>query len=219
MKKTNNSNVLEVKDLNVEFSTYGGTVKAVRGVSYNVRKGKTLGVVGESGCGKSVTVQAILQLIPMPPGRITSGSAKLNGKEMIGLSPKDINTIRGREIGVIFQDPMSSLNPTMKIGKQIAETVKVHQHASNDEAMQKAIALLEKTKIPEAAKRAQQYPFEFSGGMLQRAIIAMSLACDPTLLVADEPTTALDVTIQSQTLEVMHDLAAEHGHEHHFNYP
>jgi oligopeptide transport system ATP-binding protein len=161
MKKTNNSNVLEVKDLNVEFSTYGGTVKAVRGVSYQVRKGKTLGVVGESGCGKSVTVQAILQLIPMPPGRITSGSAKLNGKEMIGLSPKDINTIRGREIGVIFQDPMSSLNPTMKIGKQIAETVKVHQHASNDEAMQKAIALLEKTKIPEAAKRAQQYPFEF----------------------------------------------------------
>ena len=209
MKKTNNSNVLEVKDLNVEFSTYGGTVKAVRGVSYQVRKGKTLGVVGESGCGKSVTVQAILQLIPMPPGRITSGSAKLNGKEMIGLSPKDINTIRGREIGVIFQDPMSSLNPTMKIGKQIAETVKVHQHASNDEAMQKAIALLEKTKIPEAAKRAQQYPFEFSGGMLQRAIIAMSLACDPTLLVADEPTTALDVTIQAQVLALMADLKTQ----------
>ena len=211
MNKTNNSNVLEVKDLNVEFSTYGGTVKAVRGVSYQVRKGKTLGVVGESGCGKSVTVQAILQLIPMPPGRITSGSAKLNGKEMIGLGPKDINTIRGREIGVIFQDPMSSLNPTMKIGKQIAETVKVHQHASNDEAMQKAIALLEKTKIPEAAKRAQQYPFEFSGGMLQRASIAMSLACDPTLLVADEPTTALDVTIQSQTLEIMHALQQNMG--------
>ena len=211
MKKANHSNVLEVKDLNVEFSTYGGTVKAVRGVSYNVRNGKTLGVVGESGCGKSVTVQAILQLIPMPPGRITSGSAKLNGKEMIGLSPKDINTIRGREIGVIFQDPMSSLNPTMKIGKQIAETVKVHQNASDDEAMQKAIALLEKTKIPEAAKRAQQYPFEFSGGMLQRAIIAMSLACDPTLLVADEPTTALDVTIQAQTLEVMHELQQNMG--------
>jgi oligopeptide/dipeptide ABC transporter ATP-binding protein len=211
MKKTNNCNVLEVKDLNVEFSTYGGTVKAVRGVSYQVRKGKTLGVVGESGCGKSVTVQAILQLIPMPPGRITSGSAKLNGKEMIGMSPKDINTIRGREIGTIFQDPMSSLNPTMKIGNQIAETVKVHQHASNDEAMQKAIALLEKTKIPEAAKRAQQYPFEFSGGMLQRAIIAMSLACDPTLLVADEPTTALDVTIQAQTLEIMNDLQKNMG--------
>ena len=169
--------------------------------------GKTLGVVGESGCGKSVTVQAILQLIPMPPGRITSGSAKLNGKEMIGLSPKDINTIRGREIGVIFQDPMSSLNPTMKIGKQIAETVKVHQHASNDEAMQKAIALLEKTKIPEAAKRAQQYPFEFSGGMLQRAMLGLALLSRPKLLIADEPTTALDVTIAAQILELVLRLA------------
>jgi ABC-type dipeptide/oligopeptide/nickel transport system ATPase component len=209
--KNQNDCVLDVKDLKVEFDTYGGTVKAVRGVSYRVRRGKTLGVVGESGCGKSVTVQAILQLIPMPPGRITSGSARLNGKEMIGMSAKEINTIRGREVGVIFQDPMSSLNPTMKIGKQIAETVKVHQDASNDEAMQKAISLLEKTKIPEATKRADQYPFEFSGGMLQRAVIAMSMACDPTLLVADEPTTALDVTIQAQTLEVMHELQKNHG--------
>ena len=204
--KNQNDCVLDVKDLKVEFDTYGGTVKAVRGVSYRVRRGKTLGVVGESGCGKSVTVQAILQLIPMPPGRITGGSARLNGKEMIGMSAKDINKIRGREVGVIFQDPMSSLNPTMKIGKQIAETVRVHQNASNTEAMQKAVSLLEKTKIPEAEKRADQYPFEFSGGMLQRAIIAMSMACDPTLLVADEPTTALDVTIQAQTLEVMHEL-------------
>ena len=209
--KNQNDCVLDVKDLKVEFDTYGGTVKAVRGVSYRVRRGKTLGVVGESGCGKSVTVQAILQLIPMPPGRITSGSARLNGKEMIGMSAKDINKIRGREVGVIFQDPMSSLNPTMKIGKQIAETVRVHQNASKTEAMQKAVSLLEKTKIPEAEKRADQYPFEFSGGMLQRAIIAMSMACDPTLLVADEPTTALDVTIQAQTLEVMHELQKNHG--------
>lgn len=209
--KNQNDCVLDVKDLKVEFDTYGGTVQAVRGVSYRVRRGKTLGVVGESGCGKSVTVQAILQLIPMPPGRITGGSARLNGKEMIGMSAKDINTIRGREVGVIFQDPMSSLNPTMKIGKQIAETVKVHQNASDNEAMEKAIALLERTKIPEARKRAQQYPFEFSGGMLQRAIIAMSMACDPTLLVADEPTTALDVKIQAQTLEVMHALQKNHG--------
>ena len=148
--------VLDVKDLNVEFDTYGGTVKAVRGVSYRVRRGKTLGVVGESGCGKSVTVQSIMQLIPMPPGRITAGSARLNGKEMIGLSPAEINTIRGKEVGVIFQDPMSSLNPTMKIGKQIAETVKVHQGANNADAMQKAITLLEKTKIPEAEKRARR---------------------------------------------------------------
>jgi oligopeptide/dipeptide ABC transporter ATP-binding protein len=209
--KNPNDCVLDVKDLQVEFDTYGGTVQAVRGVSYRVRRGKTLGVVGESGCGKSVTVQAILQLIPMPPGRITGGSARLNGKEMIGMSAKDINKIRGREVGVIFQDPMSSLNPTMKIGKQIAETVRVHQNASKTEAMQKAVSLLEKTKIPEAEKRADQYPFEFSGGMLQRAIIAMSMACDPTLLVADEPTTALDVTIQAQTLEVMHGLQKKYG--------
>ncbi len=209
--KNQNDCVLDVKDLQVEFDTYGGTVQAVRGVSYRVRRGKTLGVVGESGCGKSVTVQAILQLIPMPPGRITGGSARLNGKEMIGMSAKDINKIRGREVGVIFQDPMSSLNPTMKIGKQIAETVRVHQNASNTEAMQKAVSLLEKTKIPEAEKRADQYPFEFSGGMLQRAIIAMSMACDPTLLVADEPTTALDVTIQAQTLELMHELQKDLG--------
>jgi oligopeptide/dipeptide ABC transporter ATP-binding protein len=208
---TQNDYILDVKDLQVQFATYGGTVKAVRGVSYRVRKGKTLGVVGESGCGKSVTVQAILQLIPIPPGKITGGSARLNGREMIGLSASEINTIRGREIGVIFQDPMSSLNPTMKIGKQIAETVKVHQNASDEEAMEKAIALLEKTKIPEARKRAQQYPFEFSGGMLQRAVIAMSMACDPTLLVADEPTTALDVTIQAQTLELMHELQKDQG--------
>jgi oligopeptide/dipeptide ABC transporter ATP-binding protein len=147
----------------------------------------------------------------MPPGRITGGSARLNGREMIGLSPKEMNTIRGREIGVIFQDPMSSLNPIMKIGKQIAETVRVHQNASKTEAMEKAIDLLEKTKIPEAKKRAQQYPFEFSGGMLQRAIIAMSMACDPKLLVADEPTTALDVTIQAQTLELMRDLQQNFG--------
>ncbi len=143
--KNQNDCVLDVKDLKVEFDTYGGTVQAVRGVSYRVRRGKTLGVVGESGCGKSVTVQAILQLIPMPPGRITSGSARLNGREMIGMSAKDINTIRGREVGVIFQDPMSSLNPTMKIGTQIAETARVHQKASKTEAMQKAISLLEKT--------------------------------------------------------------------------
>ncbi|MGD9349164.1 MAG: ABC transporter ATP-binding protein [Desulfobacterales bacterium] len=208
---TPNDYILDVKDLQVQFATYGGTVKAVRGVSYRVRKGKTLGVVGESGCGKSVTVQAILQLIPIPPGKITGGSAKLNGREIIGLSPSEMNTIRGREIGVIFQDPMSSLNPTMKIGKQIAETVKVHQNASDEQAMEKAVALLEKTKIPEAKKRAQQYPFEFSGGMLQRAIIAMSMACDPTLLVADEPTTALDVTIQAQTLELMHELQKDLG--------
>ncbi len=206
MKEQSDNIVLDVKDLSVEFATYGGTVKAVRGVSYRVKRGKTLGVVGESGCGKSVTVQAIMKLIPMPPGRITGGSALLNNEEILGLSPAEMNKYRGKDIGMIFQDPMSSLNPTMKIGKQIAETVKVHLGASESEAMKRAIELLDKTKIPDAEKRAHQYPFEFSGGMLQRALIAMSLACNPTVLVADEPTTALDVTIQSQILELMNEL-------------
>lgn len=198
--------ILEVDNLSVEFSTYGGDVKAVRGVSFNVNRGETLAIVGESGCGKSVTVQAIMGIIPMPPGRITGGSAKLNGKEILGLSVKDANKFRGVEIGMIFQDPMTSLNPTMTIGDQIAETLRVHRGKSYSEALKMAVELLEKTHIPESAKRAKQYPFEFSGGMLQRAMIAQSLACNPTLLIADEPTTALDVTIQAQILELMSEL-------------
>ncbi len=198
--------ILEVQDLSVEFSTYGGDVKAVRGVSFSVNRGETLAIVGESGCGKSVTVQAIMGIIPMPPGRITGGSAKLNGKEILGLPAKEANKFRGVEIGMIFQDPMSSLNPTMTIGDQIAETLRVHRHKSAAEASRLAIELLEKTHIPEAAKRAKQYPFEFSGGMLQRAMIAQSLACNPAVLIADEPTTALDVTIQAQILELMAEL-------------
>lgn len=198
--------ILEVEDLKVEFSTYGGIVKAVRGVSFSVNRGETLAIVGESGCGKSVTVQAIMGIIPMPPGRITGGSAKLNGKEILGLSEKEANTFRGVEIGMVFQDPMSSLNPTMTIGDQIAETLRVHRGKSNAEASLEAVELLEKTHIPEARKRAKQYPFEFSGGMLQRAMIAQSLACKPSVLIADEPTTALDVTIQAQILELMSEL-------------
>lgn len=198
--------ILEVTDLSVEFSTYGGDVKAVRGVSFSVEHGKTLAIVGESGCGKSVTVQSIMGLIPMPPGRITGGSAKLKGKEILGLPPKEANKYRGVEIGMIFQDPMSSLNPTMTIGKQIAETLVVHRGQSHSEALAEAVRLLDKTRIPEAKKRGNQYPFEFSGGMLQRAMIAQSLACNPALLIADEPTTALDVTIQAQILELMAEL-------------
>lgn len=198
--------ILEVEDLCVEFSTYGGDVKAVRGVSFNVVRGETLAIVGESGCGKSVTVQAIMGLIPMPPGRITGGSARLNGKEILGLPTKEANKFRGVEIGMIFQDPMTSLNPTMTIGDQIAETLRVHRGKSYGEASRQAVELLEKTHIPEAAMRAKQYPFEFSGGMLQRAMIAQSLACNPSVLIADEPTTALDVTIQAQILELMADL-------------
>lgn len=198
--------LLSVKDLEVEFDTYGGTVKAVRGVSFDLAKGETLAIVGESGCGKSVTVQTLMGLIPMPPGRITGGEALLNGKNILGLPPQEANLFRGVEIGMIFQDPMSSLNPTMTIGDQIAETLKVHRGKSHQEAFNMAIELLEKTHIPEAAKRARQYPFEFSGGMLQRAMIAQSLACNPSILIADEPTTALDVTIQAQILELMLEL-------------
>lgn len=198
--------LLEVSNLNVEFATYGGNVKAVRGVDFHVARGETLAIVGESGCGKSVTVQSIMGIIPMPPGKITAGSALLNGKEILGLPAVEANKFRGVEIGMIFQDPMTSLNPTMTIGDQIAETLMVHRNVSKSEASKRAVELLEKTHIPEAAKRAKQYPFEFSGGMLQRAMIAQSLACNPSILIADEPTTALDVTIQAQILELMQEL-------------
>ncbi len=203
--------LLSVRDMEVEFDTYGGTVKAVRGVGFDLIKGETLAIVGESGCGKSVTVQTLMGLIPMPPGRITGGAAELRGKNILGLPPEEANKFRGVEIGMIFQDPMSSLNPTMTIGDQIAETLKVHRGESHQEAFNIAIELLEKTHIPEAAKRASQYPFEFSGGMLQRAMIAQSLACNPSILIADEPTTALDVTIQAQILELMLELQRTEG--------
>ena len=198
--------ILKVDDLTVEFDTYGGTVKAVRGVSFEVERGETLAIVGESGCGKSVAVQSLMGLIPMPPGRITAGTATLNGRNILGLPAREANKFRGVEIGMIFQDPMTSLNPTMTIGDQIAETLKVHRGQSHSDAFAEAIRLLERTHIPEAAKRAKQYPFEFSGGMLQRAMIAQSLACNPSVLIADEPTTALDVTIQAQILELMQEL-------------
>ena len=204
-----NEPVLSVKNLKVEFSTYGGVVRAVRGVSYDVHAGETLAVVGESGCGKSVTVQALMGLIPMPPGRITEGSATLLGQELIGLSQAELNRVRGANMGMIFQDPMTSLNPTMRIGDQIAETLLVHRGMSKESALAEAVRLLERTRIPEAVQRVKQYPFEFSGGMLQRVMIAMSLACTPKLLIADEPTTALDVTIQDQVLELMKEIQRE----------
>ena len=205
------SALLEVADLRVEFDTYGGTVQAVRGVSFEVDRGQTLAIVGESGCGKSVTVQSIMGLIPMPPGRITSGTAKLDGQDVIADKRIDGKDIRGRLVGMIFQDPMSSLNPTMTIGEQIAETLQVHRGYSRKRALARAVELIDMTRIPEAEKRARQYPFEFSGGMLQRSMIAMSLACEPSILVADEPTTALDVTIQAQILDLMRDLQRENG--------
>ena len=203
--------VLEVEDLAVEFDTYGGVVKAVRGVGFKVEQGKTLAIVGESGCGKSVTVQSMMGLIPMPPGRITSGTARLRGREILGRNTIDGKQIRGAELGMIFQDPMTSLNPTMTIGDQIAEPLQVHKGYSYRRAFDEAIRLLELSKIPEAEKRAKQYPFEFSGGMLQRAMIAMAISCQPSILIADEPTTALDVTIQAQILDLMHDMQRETG--------
>ena len=203
--------LLQVENLRVEFDTYGGTVQAVRGVSFEVDAGETLAIVGESGCGKSVTVQSIMGLTPMPPGRITSGSARLRGVDILGRTRIDGREIRGREIGMIFQDPMTSLNPTMTIGDQIAETLEVHRGWSRKRASARAVELLEMARIPEAAKRARQYPFEFSGGMLQRAMIAMAIACEPALLIADEPTTALDVTIQAQILDLMGDLQRDTG--------
>jgi oligopeptide/dipeptide ABC transporter ATP-binding protein len=203
--------LLQVDNLHVDFQTYGGVVQAVRGVSFDVQGGQTLAIVGESGCGKSVTVQSLMGLIPMPPGRIHQGSATLRGKDILASKFIDGDDIRGREISMIFQDPMTSLNPTMNIGSQIAETLEVHRGYSKTQAFNRAIELLDMSKIPEAAKRAKQYPFEFSGGMLQRAMIAMAIACEPAILIADEPTTALDVTIQAQILDLLGDLQKETG--------
>lgn len=208
---TDDPAVLSVSDLHVEFDTYGGVVSAVRGASFNVRAGKTLGIVGESGCGKSVTVQSILGLIPMPPGRITRGRALLGDIDVIQQKIVDGEDIRGNRIGMIFQDPMSSLNPTMRVGDQIAETLIVHRGMSRKDAFARAVELLDMTQIPEAEKRAKQYPFSFSGGMLQRAMIAMAIACEPDILVADEPSTALDVTIQAQILELLEELQRTTG--------
>jgi oligopeptide/dipeptide ABC transporter ATP-binding protein len=203
--------LLKVDNLHVDFQTYGGVVQAVRGISFDVHAGQTLAIVGESGCGKSVTVQSLMGLIPMPPGRIHQGSATLRGKDILASKFIDGDDIRGREISMIFQDPMTSLNPTMNIGSQIAETLEVHRGYSKTQAFNRAIQLLDMSKIPEAAKRAKQYPFEFSGGMLQRAMIAMAIACEPAILIADEPTTALDVTIQAQILDLLGDLQKETG--------
>ena len=203
--------LLEVTDLQVEFDTYGGVVHAVRGASFSVNAGETLAIVGESGCGKSVAVQSIMGLIPMPPGRITGGTALLQGHNIIEDKIVNGQDIRGSEVGMVFQDPMTSLNPTMTIGGQISEPLQVHRKYSRRKAMSRAVELLEMTRIPEPEKRARQYPFEFSGGMLQRAMIAMALACEPSVLIADEPTTALDVTIQAQVLDLMADLQREKG--------
>ena len=196
--------VLSVRDLKVEFHTEDGVVHAVDGVSYDVYPGETLGVVGESGSGKSVTVLSVLGLIPTPPGRILSGSAMFKGRDLLRTPPDELRRIRGKDIAMIFQDPMTSLNPVFTIGVQLAEAIKAHDSKIEDEsARNRAIELLELVGVPNPQRRVDQYPHEFSGGMRQRAMIAMAIANQPAVLIADEPTTALDVTIQAQILEVL----------------
>jgi oligopeptide/dipeptide ABC transporter ATP-binding protein len=196
--------ILSIEDLKVEFSTDDGVVKAVDGVSYEVYPGETLGVVGESGSGKSVTVMSILGLIPTPPGKVTSGRAMFKGQDLLTARKDDLRRIRGKEIAMVFQDPMTSLNPVFKVGAQLEEAIKIHDPAVTDaEAEKKAVDLLELVGVPNPKQRVANYPHEFSGGMRQRAMIAMAIANQPAVLIADEPTTALDVTIQAQILEVL----------------
>ena len=198
--------VLEIKDLRVSFFSHFGEIKAVRGVNFDVHEGEALGIVGESGCGKSVTAHSIMGLIPSPPGKIVGGSIKLLGKELANLPQKEMQNIRGKDISMIFQDPMTSLNPTMKVGQQIVEGLVKHQGMQKDVARIKAVEMLKLVGIPTPERRAEQYPHEFSGGMRQRVMIALALACNPKLLIADEPTTALDVTVQAQILDLMKHL-------------
>lgn len=205
------ADVLNIENLHVSFDTYAGEVHAVRGVDLHVASGEVLAVVGESGCGKSVTAQTIMKLNPMPPARIKEGSIMLDGIDIVAADEKQMEDIRGRLVSMIFQDPMTCLNPTMKVGRQIVETIQNHQKLTREEARKEAVRLLEMVQIPNAAQRAEEYPHQFSGGMRQRAMIAMALSCKPKLLIADEPTTALDVTIQAQIMQLMAELRREMG--------
>jgi len=198
--------LLQVENLQVDFTTYAGVVKAVRGVSFGVEQGEVVAIVGESGCGKSVTAQSLVKLIPSPPGKVVGGSVLFNGEDLAQKSNKDLEKYRGREIGIIFQDPMTSLNPTMTVGNQIVEMLAKHGGMTRAQMVERAQEMLRTVGIPNPRRRFKQYPHQFSGGMRQRAMIAMALACSPKLLIADEPTTALDVTIQAQILELIQDL-------------
>ncbi|HEV8143053.1 MAG TPA: ABC transporter ATP-binding protein [Methylomirabilota bacterium] len=203
--------LLEVKGLKTHFFTDEGVVRAVDGVDFHIDKGETLGIVGESGCGKSVTALSIMRLIPTPPGRIVEGSITYDGKNLLDLTPARMRKIRGKEISMIFQEPMTSLNPVFTCGEQIAEALRLHEGLNRRDAMDKTVEMLKLVHIPNAERRVKEYPHQLSGGMRQRIMIAMALSCNPKLLIADEPTTALDVTIQAQILELLNELKAKLG--------
>lgn len=203
--------VLSVRELVTEFVTPAGVGRAVDGLAFDVNRGETLGIVGESGCGKSISALSILQLVPSPPGYVRSGSACLQGVDLLAMSDREIRDVRGRDISMIFQEPMTALNPVLTIGYQIAETVRRHMGVTRREAKDRAVDMLRLVQIPEPAERAREFPHQLSGGMRQRAMIAMALACDPKVLIADEPTTALDVTIQAQVLDLIRDLQGKLG--------
>ncbi|MBI5352487.1 MAG: ABC transporter ATP-binding protein [Chloroflexi bacterium] len=202
---------LEVKDLKTRFHTPEGTVYAVNGVSFTLKEGETLAVVGESGCGKSVTMMSILRLISIPPGEIVSGEVTYRDRNLLKLSESEMEHVRGKEVAMIFQDPMTSLNPVLTVGRQLTETLRTHTNMDEEQSRQRAVTLLEWVGIPDAGKRLTDYPHQFSGGMRQRVMIAMALACTPSLLIADEPTTALDVTIQAQIIELVKKLKQDVG--------
>jgi len=203
--------LLEIKDLSTRFYTQGRVIKAVDGVSYSIEPGETLAVVGESGCGKSVTALSVMGLIPWPPGKITGGQVLYRGKDLLTMDPESVRQIRGKEISMVFQEPMTSLNPVLTIERQLTETVESHLDMTREQARQRAVEVLSQVGIPDPERRLDQYPHQFSGGMRQRVMIAMALICNPHLILADEPTTALDVTIQAQILALMKELSAEYG--------
>jgi oligopeptide/dipeptide ABC transporter ATP-binding protein len=206
-----NGTLIQLEDLRTYFFTDAGVVKAVDGLNFSIRRGETLGVVGESGCGKSVTALSILRLVPDPPGRIVGGKILFDGRDLLTLKTEEMRKIRGKHISMIFQEPMTSLNPVFTVGDQIAEGIRLHQGLRKREAWDKAIEMVRIVKIPDAERRVKEYPHQMSGGMRQRIMIAMALACGPQLLLADEPTTALDVTIQAQILELLQGLKEQFG--------
>jgi len=207
--RTNTETVLTVEDLRTYFTTRWGTVKAVDGISFDLRRGETLGIVGESGCGKSVTMLSLMRLIPIPPGRIVSGSIVLDGEDIIPISEQEMAQIRGSKIALIIQDPMTSLNPVFSIGNQVEEAIRIHQDIPKRTVKERALDVLRKVNIPAAEIRAKDYPHQMSGGMRQRVVGAISISCQPQVLIADEPTTSLDVTIQAQYLKLLKDIQKE----------